>query len=211
MGRGPVHVVDIAGTRRAVRHYRRGGAVARVLGDRYLGGEPTRPWTELWASEAARARGIPTPRVVAGVVYGALGSYRADLMTDFVPHATELAALLFGTQTSTKERISALQVTGRLVARLDDTGVRHRDLNAHNVLISRDLEGPAAWLLDLDRCSVSPAGSRGRAPRGGIDQPAPMLARLERSLRKLEAKADETLSDLEWEALRAAASQSPPE
>src|SRR5690606_9732594 len=51
----------------AVRRYVRGGA-ARALGDRYAALGTPRPLRELRASVGARARGVPTPAVVAGTV-----------------------------------------------------------------------------------------------------------------------------------------------
>ena len=64
-----------------VRHYRRGGAVARWLRDRYLALGEARPVAELRASLEAARRGVPTPGVVAGAVYPAGALYRADLVT----------------------------------------------------------------------------------------------------------------------------------
>lgn len=175
-GRGPVHVVEAGGRPRAVRHYFRGGAVAALLGDRYLRvGEP-RPLAELRASEAARSRGVPSPRVVAGAVYPAGVFYRADLVTDYVPGARDLAAWLFG-EAGPDERRAALAATGTLVARMAAAGLRHPDLNAGNVLLTTSDDGLRALLLDLDRCALAPPG---RSASSG-----PLLARLERSLRKL--------------------------
>jgi hypothetical protein len=78
----------------AVRHYRRGGLVARLLGDRYLRVGTSRPFRELEASEAARARRIPTPRVVAAAVYPAGLFYRGDLVTAYIPDTVELAGVV---------------------------------------------------------------------------------------------------------------------
>lgn len=159
----------------AVRHYRRGGAVASLLDDRYLAAGAPRPLRELRASEAARARGVPTPAVVAGAVYPAGPFYRADLVTELVPDGVELRALLFDAAPG-PDPARALEATGRLIRLLEARGVRHPDLNAANVLLTGG-EAVEAWLLDLDRCGVGPEGRA--APAG------PMRRRLRRSLEKL--------------------------
>ncbi|HUF74763.1 MAG TPA: lipopolysaccharide kinase InaA family protein [Longimicrobiales bacterium] len=197
-GRGPVNVVDapVAGPDRAarwaVRHYRRGGRAAPLLGDRYWGAGRTRPERELEASVHARARGIRTPAVVAGAVYratssGALGFYRADLVTELVPGAQSLAeALLAG-----GDSLAPLRRTGALVRALHGAGVLHPDLNAGNVVLDEEGE---AWVLDLDR-----ARRLRRPSRWGARA---MLARLERSLRKLERARARPISHEEWATLR---------
>ncbi|HSR42729.1 MAG TPA: lipopolysaccharide kinase InaA family protein [Longimicrobiales bacterium] len=177
-GRGPVHVAEVAGEDRAVRHYFRGGAVAVVLGDRYLRLGVPRPVRELRASVAARERGVPTPRVVAGAVYPTGLFYRADLVTDYVADSRDLAAVLFGDEDDDTRR-TALVATGELVGRMAAAGLRHPDLNARNVLLTPSDGGLRALLLDLDRCSVEPA----RRPTPALA----MLARLRRSLAKLAA------------------------
>ena len=198
-GRGPVRIVDapLPGPDRtpqwAVRHYRRGGAAARLLGDRYWGVGRSRPERELEASLYARAHGVRTPAVVAGVVYragpsGVLGFYRADLVTELVPSARSLAAAL----QADGDALAPLRRAGALVRALSEAGVRHPDLNAGNVVL--DGKGDA-WVLDLDRAArlarPSPAATHG------------MLRRLERSLRKGEHERGRPLSTEEWEALRA--------
>ena len=197
-GRGRVHVVDapLAGPdgaeRWAVRHYQRGGAVARLLGDRYWGRARARPERELDASVHARARGIRTPAVVAGAMYrsgasGALGFHRADLVTELVPRARSVAEMLLAADASP----GALRRAGALARAIHRAGLLHPDLNAENVLLD---EGGEAWVLDLDRARRAP----GPTTRGA----EAMLARLERSLRKLERAGARPLSAEEWEALR---------
>lgn len=197
-GRGPVYVVRVGGALRVVRHYLRGGLVAPVLVDRYLRWGSPRPLREMRASEVARRRGIPTPRVSAGAVYPAGPFYRADLLTDYVAGSRELATLLFGAG-ATAQRRDALAATGTLIARMAAAGVRHPDLNARNVLIDSTEGGVRALLLDLDRCAVTPA------PRPV--EAGPMVERLLRSIRKLSriAPARVTPGEDELEVLRRAA------
>jgi 3-deoxy-D-manno-octulosonic acid kinase len=199
-GRGELHVVRAAVVgpdrreRWAVRHYRRGGAVASYLGDRYLAVGATRPEVEIRASVEARARGVRTPAVVAGAWYRAGPFYRADLVTELVPGATTLADALFSAPRGAAAERS-LAAAGRLARELGEAGIGHADLNARNVLEGTDSPAAGPWVIDLDRATVQ--------GRTGIEAARPMLARLERSLRKFGATSGRPLSGAEWAALRA--------
>lgn len=188
-------------SRWVVRHFRRGGAVAGLLGDRYLAVGTPRPEREARASVEARARGIPTPAVVAGVVYPAWPYYRADLVTEQLPGAADLAEVLFYPSDGRVPREEALVAAGRLVRALERAGVFHPDLNAKNVLITAEGDDVTAHLVDLDRCHVRPRG---------ITAPAyPMRRRLARSLRKFEARTIRHLTAAEWGALARGWEQKP--
>jgi len=186
-------------TRWAVRHFRRGGMMEPLLEDRYLTGmDAPRPLAELCASAQVRARGLPTPAVVAGAVYPAGVFYRGDLVTELIPGGTDLRELLFAGGDPRAE--AALEETGRLVRRMERAGVYHPDLNAANLLVTAVAAGAnveasdlTVHLLDLDRCQTRDGGAP--APRG------PMRERLERSLRKLGAASGRPLSDAGWAAL----------
>jgi 3-deoxy-D-manno-octulosonic acid kinase len=226
-GRGRVAVVpdpvapsDGGADRWVVRHYHRGGSVARLLGDRYLRvGEP-RPFRELRVLEAVRARGVPAPEPVGAAVYPAGPFYRGDLVTRWVPASVDLASLLFNPMRPSPvegpveetaghpvgadsggglaadpagdTRLAAMRATGRLVRLLHDRGVAHPDLNLKNVLL------------------VSPAGAAraGREPEAVIldldrtrlhDGSVParsrqaMISRFWRSARKWERRAGRPL------------------
>ena len=181
-GRGAVYAVPTTRGDWVVRHFRRGGSVASLFGDRYLVGGLPRPFQETRASESVRDRDIPTPRVLAAAVYKAGPIYRGDLVTELVPDASELAEVLFDGERSglaaTSDRKEALRETGSLICRLAGSGVRHADLNAKNVLLQWSGGSPTAYVLDLDRCRIG-------------TEPVPvdsMLQRLLRSLRKLERR-----------------------
>jgi 3-deoxy-D-manno-octulosonic acid kinase len=210
-GREPVFVIpakvprdgdDDSGDRWAVRHYTRGGRlVSTLLGDRYLRWGRVRPHHETSASEAARSRGISTPRVVAAAMYPEKFFYRADLVTEFVPNTSDLVDALFDDQRKgpggAAERLDALRSAGDLIRRMASTGLRHRDLHAGNILLEWEGGAPKAHLLDLDRCNVG--------PEGALVSSTPMHQRLRRSLLKWEHRTGIRLSELEWETLERAA------
>lgn len=210
-GRGLVRAIAAPGSddgvRWVVRRYLRGGWMAPVLHDRYLRRSATRPALEARASDAARARGIPTPRVQAGLIYpSGLLWYRADLVTTFVPDSVDLADLLFhhrmpgsGAPPTDDQRARALTLVGQLARRIAEVGLYHPDLNAKNFLIVDTGQDFAAQVLDLDRARVT----------SGAVPLAPMAARLTRSLRKFETTTGVALGRLAWDAFRDATGAPP--
>ena len=175
-GRGGAWRVELPGGLRAVvRLYRRGGLVARVVRDTYVGPRP-RPLHELVVTVEARRRGVPAPEVLGARVEGGL-IYRGALVTAEMPHARTLfEALRDASDDAARGALAAR--AGRAVARLHDAGVYHADLNLTNLLV-----GPVASddvvVVDFDRARVrqGPLGRRARRRN---------LARLARSLAKLD-------------------------
>ena len=174
-GRGGAVGIDAPFGRCVLRHYRRGGMVARMLGDRYLwaGAEHTRSFAEFRLLAELHGRGLHVPAPVAAGYRRRGAHYRADLITRRIEAATTLAELL--AQNRCDANVSAR--VGAAVAEFHAAGAYHADLNAHNVLLTAD----AVWLVDFDR--------------GGLRTPARVwqlanLARLRRSLRKLGATFD---------------------
>jgi 3-deoxy-D-manno-octulosonic acid kinase len=190
-GRGGVLRVRVGDDEWVLRHYHRGGMVARVLGDRYLwnGAERTRGFAEfhLLAELARRGLAVPDP---IGARYRRSGvHYRADLITRYIAPAQTLAERLRAgaLDPATAERV------GAGIAEFHVAGAYHADLNAHNVL----LDSRRVWLVDFDRGALRvPAKSWQLAN----------LARLRRSLVKLGAARDnEQAFDREcWQPLMAA-------
>jgi len=185
-GRGPVPVLinpEGVGPPWVVRRYFRGGFM-RAFGDRLLRGGRPRSFVEVENSARIEELGFSTPRIVAAAVYPSGLLYRADLVTEFVPHSQTLADVLFGKngpsdgRTTGDARQEAMACTANLITRLSKAGVHHRDLNAENILIARDAHHVHAILLDLDRCRVAGPGSP-------VDAGA-LRRRLARSIRKLE-------------------------
>lgn len=173
-GRGSVLLLESPIGPCVLRHYRRGGLLARLRGDRYLwkGASRTRPLREFRLLAQLRALGLPVPEpVVAGYVRSGL-SYRADLVTRHIEDAPTLAALL---GTGLPEAALARAI-GTTLARFHAAGVWHADLNAHNILVGAD---GRVWLIDFDR-------GRLRAPQRRWREAN--LQRLLRSCRKIGAE-----------------------
>lgn len=194
-GRGPIPVYNPPGHSSpwAIRRYRRGGGL-RFMGDRFVRLGCPRSLRELEASARVRALGIQTPTVMAAAVYPEGPFYRADIVTEYIDDARELADLLLGTAdlvvpAAADVRVQALQATSQLVAHMAERGVVHPDLNARNILLRQTSQGMEAILLDLDRCAIS---DRPEANTGFR-----LRRRLARSILKLQSSRPRELSDEE--------------
>ncbi len=202
-GRGRVHAVPapVSGPERrthwAVRHYRRGGAMAMHMEDRYMRGGTPRPFREIAAIEASRRRGIRTPAPIAGATYVENVSYRCDLVTEVVPDVRTLADLLHE-HDGTRGWLHSMARAGDLIRSLGEAGVYHVDLNARNILMSDDHDEPA-WVIDLDRARVLDGASTRAAER--------MELRLVRSIVKIGTPTGEHLGDREL--MKALATRNP--
>lgn len=152
-----------------LRHYRRGGWIARLSPDRYvwLGEARSRAWREFTLLQALHAEGLPVPRPVAARVVHEGPFYRQDLVTERVPGAHPLSERLQQAPLP-PEGWAAL---GQTLGRFHRAGVGHADLNAANILV--DDQG-GFFLIDFDR---------GRRPASRAFQ-ARALGRLRASLDK---------------------------
>jgi len=186
-GRGTVAFIRDDGRRWVLRHYRRGGLVARLLGDRYLwtGADRTRAFREWRLLRKLADAGLPVPTPIAAryVRHGIF--YRADLVTEELPTRHTLAqALAAGTLDGATWR-----AVGACIGRLHASGVHHADLNAHNLLLGDD---GTVYVLDFDRGRIRPRGAWEQA----------VLERLQRSLRKVTAGLPTgRFDDVAWAAL----------
>ena len=171
-GRGILHVFTYRGCALVLRHYYRGGAVSRFVKDTYLwcGLNKTRAMAELKTLLALRHLDLPVPIPVAVRILRGNLTYRADLVTRFIPKASSLSARLAEHRLppDTWRRI------GTVIRQFHDHGCDHADLNAHNILID---EKEKVFLLDFDRAVLG--SSDVKAGKNNI-------ARLQRSLLKLK-------------------------
>ncbi len=189
-GRGTTFFIQYAGEDYVLRHYRRGGFIARLSPDQYVwtGLQRTRAWREWHLLAQLREMGLPVPQPVAAQVMRNGMTYRADIMTRRIPHTTTLAEEL-GRHALSED---AWQELGSMVGRFHNYGVWHADLNANNVLIDSESR---LYLIDFDR--------------GRLRQPAQQwqqanLDRLKRSLLKLQSKTESFyFAESDWQTLLA--------
>lgn len=176
-GRGVTPVVELAGGRCVVRHFRRGGSVASALGDRYLRASGNRVLQELRASVEARGRGVATPEVKVAAWYDVGIFRRYDIATSYIPSAGDLSDVLF----DDAARAAALSHATLLLRQLISAGMMHRDLNLKNILVTDE----RAYVIDLDRAEVFDRLTQAQA--------SAMRDRMLRSLTKWEAKRGRSL------------------
>ena len=187
-GRGTVAFLSDEKHRWVLRHYRRGGMVARWLDDSYLwtGEENTRSFREFRLLWQLTRWQLPVPPPIAAC-YGRSGRfYRADLITGELPTRATLAELLRRAPVPAERWYAVGECIGRFHAR----GVYHADLNANNILLGED----AVYLLDFDR---------GRIRERGVWEQE-VLERLRRSLQKVTGGGPAgRFGDREWIWLQA--------
>lgn len=189
-GRGAIGFIDSPAGSIVLRHFRRGGLLARLRGDRYLwlGAKHSRGFLEFDLLQWMQGRGLPVPVPLAARVQrcGWL-SARADLITMELPGARSLAERLRHGEFEASDAAAV----GALIARFHDAGIFHADLNAHNILWS----GGILYLIDFDR--------------GRVREPSPSwrrsnLSRLRRSLLKVAPQFARDLEGFErriWQPL----------
>lgn len=171
-GRGNTIIVGDGEREFVLRHYLRGGLVARVNRDRYLwqGAERTRAFVE-WRLLARLAEiGLPVPRPAAARYRRRGLCYTADLLTVKEPGIIPLSTRIARDPADD----DFWRGIGSGLRRFHDAGVYHADLNAYNVQVDAE---DRVFLLDFDRGAIRPAGTWQREN----------LARLHRSLQKLKA------------------------
>ncbi|TNF52938.1 MAG: 3-deoxy-D-manno-octulosonic acid kinase [Burkholderiales bacterium] len=168
-GRGQVMKVRLHGVHAVLRHYRRGGLMARLSPDRYWGWRipGSRAMVEYSLLRWMAARGLPVPTPLAARRIGQGPRYQADMLVEWVPGTRNLAQVLDVREVSSAEW-SAL---GRAIRVLHDHQIFHSDLNCHNLLLDDNGE---VTVIDFDKCQRRP----------GQDWKAANLERLLRSLRK---------------------------
>jgi 3-deoxy-D-manno-octulosonic acid kinase len=180
--------IEADGRRLVLRHYRRGGWIARWWTDRYLwrAASLTRSFIEWHLLYVMHRAGLPVPKPIAAC-YRRTGrySYSADLLTERIAGVSSLATRL----ASAPLPLSSWIAIGRCLRRFHRDGVCHADLNAHNVLLD---DAQDVWLVDFDR---------GRLRRPGLWCDG-NLVRLRRSIEKIsDALPPERFSEADWAAL----------
>jgi len=157
-GRQSAWVVNGAYGRGVLRHYRRGGWVAKALKDQYLwlSASRSRAFQEADCLNWMHARGLPVPRAIAAAVWPvmepvkALGGlfYRAAIIVEYLPNVTPLAL-----------NLQHPQAVAQAIAAMHDANVWHADLNAFNILLEPAATAsstPKVWLIDFDRARRQP-------------------------------------------------------
>ncbi|MEM0911509.1 MAG: 3-deoxy-D-manno-octulosonic acid kinase, partial [Pseudomonadota bacterium] len=168
-GRGEVCFFSWQGRQFALRHYLRGGLVATVNKQSFLWKnlKNTRVYSELLLLDYMRANGLNVPLPIAGRVEKTGLMYRCAIITEIIPHATELHQILLKGALA-RDLWFAI---GKSIKQMHDLNVCHDDINVKNILIN---DKEQIFLIDFDKCFRKPDGEwKGKN-----------VARLKRSLDK---------------------------
>ncbi len=187
-GRGEVLIVAHGDETWVLRHYRRGGLVARFIDDHYvwLGAERTRAFREWRLLRKLRAAKLPVPNPVAAHIYRTGVIYTADIITSYLPDTRKLSWFI----EQGRAPADCWRRIGTMIGAVHDHGVDHPDLTAHNVLL--DAAG-APFLVDFDNAELKPPGAWQRAG----------MQRFNRSLRKVALETGTEFDAAAWREVEA--------
>jgi 3-deoxy-D-manno-octulosonic acid kinase len=174
-GRGTTWFVQMTRGQAALRHYRRGGLLGKLVSDHYLftGWQATRCYQEFQLLSTLYQAGVNVPRPIAARAVKRIFCYQADLLSEKIPNARDLVAILKEKTLPTE----MYQKIGQEIKKMHDAQVNHTDLNIHNILIDVDNK---VWIIDFDKCSE----------RTGDHWKAGNLQRLKRSFIKEQDRAN---------------------
>lgn len=155
-----------------LRHYRRGGFMARINRASYFwtGANTTRSFAEFQLLMFMKQAGLPVPQPWAATYRRCGLFYRAAILIQRIPKVQPLAKVLDAGHHDA--------VAGAVLA-MHNAGVWHADLNAYNILVN---DQGQVWLIDFDKGKQIPM-TLGRRVNN--------LARLRRSLVKLSGSLGE--------------------
>jgi 3-deoxy-D-manno-octulosonic acid kinase len=187
-GRGEVLIVAHGGETWVLRHYRRGGLVARFIDDHYLwvGEDRARAFREWRLLRKLRAGGLPVPDPVAAHVYRTGLIYTADIITTYLPNTRKLSWFI----EQGKVPADCWRGVGAMIRAVHDYGVNHPDLTAHNILLD---ETGKPFLVDFDNAEQRPPGEWRRLG----------MERFNRSLRKVALETGTDFDPAAWAEIEA--------
>ena len=186
-GRAPVRRVTVDhGPPLILKHYRRGGLLGRLRGDRY--GSNSRAWSELRVcAEAARA-GLPVPPIeIFWIQRMGAFSYRFAAATREIAGAEDLFRALHRLAGDEPARRRLLGRVAAVIRAMHDAGIDHPDLNLGNILLARGEGWGGVHLIDFDKAT------RQDGPLAADDRHH-ALNRLYRSLVKLSLPGEPAIS-----------------
>jgi 3-deoxy-D-manno-octulosonic-acid transferase len=138
-GRGQAHSLQLGTQAMVLRHYRRGGLVAKISHDLFwrTAVHESRAMREFMLLRLMRSWQLPVPLAVAARHHGRGLFYQADILIGLIPDTLNLAQCLVQRPVQQAE----WEAIGRAIRRMHDHQVFHSDLNIHNLLL--DTQGRA--------------------------------------------------------------------
>ena len=187
-GRGTTWFVQMAALPAALRHYRRGGLFGKLVSDHYWfqGWAKTRSGAEFQLLHHLREQGVNVPRPIAARAVRKGLVYQADILSEKIANARDLVGILQQQSLS----VALYQKIGQQIAQLHRAQVNHTDLNIHNILLD---DQETVWIIDFDKCAI----------QEGDSWKEENLARLLRSFKKEQSRANIHWQESEWQSLLA--------
>ena len=144
-GRGKALELEYGGKSYFLKHYIRGGFVAKISYDRYIFNSlaSTRAVKEYNFLNTMNDKGLPVPKAAALQVITNRFTYKADLITCKIENEGTLYEFIKNNK-MTKALWNALSTT---IEKFYQENVYHSDLNAKNIIIDKDNN---FFLLDFD-------------------------------------------------------------
>ena len=131
------------------RRGRRGGLIASILSDVYVGITP-RPLTELAVTVEAVRRGIPVAEPMGAMIeWLSPVLYRGFFLTRAVRGMTLWECLK--TDDDPTVRTHVLGQARAVIEAMHDKGLFHADLNLHNLLVTQARDSFSVVVVDLDK------------------------------------------------------------
>lgn len=186
-GRGAAWFILDQGNEWVLRHYRRGGLVARISERHYAfcGEARTRSVAEFRLLKQLAELKLPVPEAIAaGYRRTALG-YEAAILLRRLPSVVPLGGLVG------KLSLDRWKEAGQVIRQFHDAGLYHADLNCFNILVGDE----SVYLIDFDRGHLRAQASEIAAWK------RKNLGRLRRSLDKLLTDANSVEIEAGWQAL----------
>jgi 3-deoxy-D-manno-octulosonic acid kinase len=186
-GRGGVLLLKRPDETWVLRHYHRGGFVAKLVYDHYLwtGRNRNRAFREWRVLAHLHGLGLPVPRPIAARVVRSGPLYQADIVTRLIPDTRPLSSVIRAGTVADEH----WQSIGTMLRAFHKAGVDHPDLTAHNVLLGTPAN---VFLVDFDNARLRLPGPWSRMG----------LARFERSLRKVALETGTEFDAHAWQLVR---------
>ncbi len=169
--------LDLKGLELFARRGRRGGMIASILSDIYLGMTP-RPLNELAVTVEAMRRGIPVAEPMGAMVeWIGPALYRGFFMTRAVRGMTLWEFVKTDDDPTVRHHV--LEQARAAIETMHNKGLFHGDLNLHNLLVTQARESFTVIIIDLDKSRLFDASL-------SVAMRHANAARLIRSARKLD-------------------------
>jgi 3-deoxy-D-manno-octulosonic acid kinase len=194
-GRGLVYFFRALEEKCVLRHYYRGGLIAKLSKDTFMyqSLEKTRPFQELSLLTKLHSAGLNVAKPLAARVTRTGFTYKADIITGAIENAQELHEAIL--QKPLEQPV--WKNIGATLRQMHDLQACHYDINVKNVLLQQRSENEeeselSIYLLDFDGCKI----------RSGEQWKTSNLERFKRSLEKQNAKFSTYFYDAEcWKTI----------